>query len=60
MYVPLFPSSLRTQQLKQVQLVTLLKPLHNNAIVRHCYVVLVTQQLKQRRFYAGETSNEHN
>jgi hypothetical protein len=36
MYVPLFPSSLRTQQLKQVQLVTLLKPLHNNGIVRHC------------------------
>jgi hypothetical protein len=36
MYVPLFPSSLRIQQLKQVQLVTLLKPLHNNGIVRHC------------------------
>jgi hypothetical protein len=27
MYVPLFPSSLRTQQLNQVQLVTLLRPL---------------------------------
>jgi hypothetical protein len=36
MYVPLFAGSLRTQQLKQVQLVTLLKPLHNNGTVRHC------------------------
>jgi hypothetical protein len=25
-----------------------------------CYVFLVTQQLKQRRFYGRETSNEHN
>jgi hypothetical protein len=34
--------------------------LHNNGIVRHCYVLLLTQQLKQRRFYGRETSNEHN
>jgi hypothetical protein len=50
-----FPRSLRTQQLKQVRLVTLLKPL---GIVRHCYVLLVTRQLRQRRFYGRETSNE--
>jgi hypothetical protein len=25
--------------------------LHNNWIVRHCYVFLLTQQLKQSRFY---------
>jgi hypothetical protein len=50
-----FPNSLRTKQLKQVKLVTLLKPL---GIVRHCYVFFVTQQLKQRRFYGRETSNE--
>jgi hypothetical protein len=29
--------------------------MHNNGIVRHCYVFLLTQQFKQIRFYGTET-----
>jgi hypothetical protein len=53
-FVALYPSSLRTQQLKQLYLVTLLEPL---GIVRQCYVFLVRQQLKQRRFYGMNLSS---
>jgi hypothetical protein len=35
-------------QEKTIYIVALL---HNNWTVRHCYVFLLTQQLKQRRFY---------
>jgi hypothetical protein len=35
-------------QEKTIYIVALL---HNNWIVRHCYIFLLTQQLKQRRFY---------
>jgi hypothetical protein len=29
--------------------------MHNNGIVSHCYVFLLTQQFKQIRFYGSET-----
>jgi hypothetical protein len=28
--------------------------MHNNGIVRHCYVFLLTQQFKQIRYYGSE------